>query len=300
MNMKEMVKLHCKTCGNLNDEPLTIYNEDSFDGAEIAAYDYGIIHWDNQIPAPCAKLVIRVESPFCCAVGGSFWAGYSDNQFVQAKLLSILSMDRYEAEIRVEVLDIKDRLAFVKPVSDEEKERMLETHTYVYCEPCGDAPNPQVIRDDPGILHFFNTCGGGDVNYDDYIYTDPDGIDHLILKEYSDFEGAYSFLGDEILGFHTDSPYQWENGLLIDWKSKTVIGCADGVTEAVIPQGIVRLGWFSFKSSSRLERITIPDSVTRIYHAFWQSPKEVILTGNSQLTENDLSEVRGAQIHRIP
>ena len=219
---------------------------------------------------------------------------------MQAKLLSILSMEKYEAEILVEVLDIKDRLSFVKPVSAEEKARMLEAHTYVYCEPGGDAPNPQVIRDDADILHFFNSFGGGDVNYDDYIYTDPDGIDHLILKEYSDFEGAYSFVGDEILGFHADGPYHWENGLLIDWKSKTVIGCADGVTEVVIPQGIVRLGWFSFKISSRLERITIPDSVTRIHHAFWESPKEVILIGNSPLTENDLSEIRGAQIHRIP
>ncbi len=298
-NKKEMVKLHCKTCGHLNEEPLTIYNEDSFDGAEIAAYN-SRIHWNNQSPVPGAKLVIRVESPFCCAVGGSFWAGYSDSQFVQAKLLSILSMDKYEAEIRVEVLDIKDRRAFVKPVSDEEKERMLEAHTYEYCEPCGDAPNPQVIRDDADILHFFNTWGGGDVNYDDYIYTDPDGIDHLILKEYSDFEGAYSFVGDEILGFHADSPYQCENDLLIDRKTKTVIHCANDAAEIVIPQGIVRLGWFSFSKRSRLEKITIPDSVTRIHHAFWESPKEVILTGNSRLTEYDLSEIRGAQIHRIP
>ena len=198
----------------------------------------------------------------------------------------------------MEVLDIKERLAFVKPVSDEEKARMLEAHTYEYCAPCGDAPNPQILQSNAGILHICNNYGGGDVNFDDYIYTDPDGIDHLILTRYSDFEGAYYFVGDGILGLHVDCPYQWENDLLIDWKTKTVIRCARDAAEIVIPQGIVQLGWFSFLG--RLEKITIPDSVTSIHRAFWESPKEVILIGNSRLTENDLSEIRGAQIHRIP
>lgn len=292
------VALYCRTCGKLHNHPLTIYDEGSFGGAVVAAYTDEICQY-KQIPIPGVKLEITVIAPFCCTVGNSFW--FTDSSwFVQAKMISVLSMDEHQATILAEILQTKDRLAFVQPVPEEEKKRLSEQHCYNYDAPSGDAPTPQFIEENAGILHLYNGYGGGDIDFDDYIYTDPDGIDHLILKEYSDFEGTYSFVGDEILGFHADSPYQWENGLLIDWKSKTVIGCLDDATEVVIPQGIVRLGWGVFKWRSRLEKITIPDTVTGIYYAFLKKPKEVILTGNSPLTEKDLSEFRGAQIHRIP
>ena len=45
-NRKKMVKLRCVICGQINEEPLTIYDGCSFDGAKIAAYDSGI-HWND-------------------------------------------------------------------------------------------------------------------------------------------------------------------------------------------------------------------------------------------------------------
>ena len=276
------------------------YDEGSFGGAEIAAYA-GCFRMD-QIPVPGAQLEITVASPFCCKVGDSFWLFSETDEIIQARLLCILSLETYEAKIQIEILQIINAKAFVQAVSEEEKNWLLEKHSYDYLGPEGDGFEPQISREDEHTICLYNCYGGGDANFYDYIYTDKDGIDHLYMKDCSDFEGNYVFLGDEVLGFQKDSPYQWENGLLINWRSKTVIQCAKDAAHIVIPEGITQLTQYSIYNCPNLKTVTIPDSVTRVYHAFSNclNLEEVILTGNSRLADSDFSGIGKAQIRRMP
>ena len=50
--------------------------------------------------------------------------------------------------------------------------------------------------------------GGGDEFYEELIYTDDDGIDHLVHGKYSFMvEEDNSFYGDRILGLHKSGPF---------------------------------------------------------------------------------------------
>lgn len=283
----ETVALHCRICGMMHDRPLTIHGTGSFAGAKIAAHKR--VSWDHQKPMLRAQIEVNVRSPFCCTVGNTFWAVYEENQFVQARLLSVLEADKYSARIRIEIMKIRGCASFAGAVSGRKKEQLRRQRIYEYSMPDGDAPNPWINRVDENTICIYNTLGGGDINTTDYIYTDGDGIDHWIATEYSDFEGSYTFVGDQILGFAEDRFFRWENGLLLDWKDKVIIDCEKDAKEVIVPEGITRLGWFVFDRCPNLERIAIPDSVFSTYHAFGNCPnlKEIILTGNSKLADSD-------------
>lgn len=290
------VAMHCHICDHLNDIPLSVSHRASFAGAEVAAYNRGVL-WNNQIPVPGEELEIAVRSPFCCNVGDTFWACCGKNQYAQARLLSILEMGEQQAAVRIAVLQTATSRSFLKPVTEAEKAKLRKQRTYTYIPPAGDAPCPMVWDCEENLLHLSNTFGGGDINQDDDIYTDEDGIDHLIRRKYSDFEDAATFLGDQILGFRADSPYQWENGLLIDRKKNCLIRCRGDIREAVIPEGITMLNWGALDGCPHLERVTLPESVEYAYHAFGDNIRQIILTGNSRLPEKFLPA--GAEIIRI-
>ena len=108
---------------------------------------------------------------------------------------------------------------------------------------------------------------GGDVYYSHGIYTDVDGVDHLVMSWDLDFVKEYTY-GDKVLGLHKFCPVQWENGLLIHHEQKIVMLCDDNVVDAVIPEGIETIGWYVFYNKPHLESITIPASVRYVYNAF--------------------------------
>lgn len=285
----QTIAFKCDVCGALNDKPLDINHHGSFDGAVIAVYLRGV-NWNNQIPVPQTEMDIIVGFPFCCTVGDEFWSGYKADQFVESRLLSVVESYENSAKVHVLILREVNELSFVKPVSEEVKMNLKEKHEYKYVTPGGDSPTPSIWGSRDRILKLSNTYGGGDLYYSDYIYTDDDGIDHLVTCLYSDGEVGAAFLGDEILGYQSDSYLQWENGLFIDKKKKYVLSCDKDEKEIVVPDGIVSLGWWSFHNCVNLERLTIPDSVTDVYYAFSSENsniKEIILTGESKLLEKD-------------
>lgn len=288
--------------------------------AKIAAY-YSCIDWNKQIPEPGKQLKVTVFPNFYCKVGEVFWASYKwsylakifnhDEVYVEAKLLSILSLDveeaeyydgeKYEdgikAEILIEILSIKDRLSFVSPVSPDDKKALQQE--YHYYNDGEDFRHPQIFQTEPNIIRLFSSCQG-DLNFYDYIYTDPDGIDHLIVSIYDEFESSNVYVGDEVLGYHENIPYRWEGDLFIDWSNKAIMQCKEDVTEVVVPHGIEIISLLSFDDCPKLEKITIPDSVDTIAVGFPRCPslKEIILTGNSKLEDHQLPQ--NVKITRIP
>jgi len=282
-----------------------------FDGTGIAVYDKGVV-WGKQEPIAGIEMVIDVCYPFYCTVGEVFWARYTTesafekeilsrfgvikelkDRFVQVKLLSVLESDQASAKVRVMILQVKDMLSFVNPVKEAVKKELQERHSYNYIEPDGDLPFPYIRNINSNLFSVFNTLGGGDVSFYDYICTDEDGIDHLICVRDSEEKAV---VGDRILGYHSDSPYQWENGLFIDKKTKTVMRCCDDAKTVMIPDGIVNM--YNFSNCRNLEKITIPESVKRIYGTLASNIKEVILIGNFDLLRGELP--KNAVIVRIP
>lgn len=286
--------LHCP-CGRLNNTKLTTTHPESFDGAKLAAHSWYACQFP-QILVQGEEIEVSVMSPFCCEVGEVFWAtnrqdnleGKRQYRYTQAKLLSIVKKDDLKATIRVRILQTIDRMAYVKQVSEEVKKQLKEQHIYRFRSP---EPIPQILKEDKDITIYYYSVQG-DLEWHIYVYTDPDGIDHLILNEYENFEGGYSFVGDEILGYHDDHPFRWENGLLIDWDSKSVIACQEDATEVIVPEGIVFLDHNSFWNCSKLERIYIPNSLELWSNAFDQldSLKEIVVTDVSDYEDGDFPE----------
>ena len=196
-------------------EPLAPEMFDLFDDAEVAAYKE-VVFW-QQSPKVGAQIQAKVYRPFCCAEGDTFWAVDEDEekkeQFVQAKLLSILSFGKaYErdfATICVEILQIRDALSFVRTMPETVKNQLMEERIYNYDPPEGDSEYPDVFTENNWIT-ISNSTSGAEVAKYHCIYTDADGIDHLITAGESYCEsclGEYVLAGDRVLGYHADSPH---------------------------------------------------------------------------------------------
>ena len=250
---------------------------------------------------------ITVRWPFSCDVDSTFWTEYYRQdwgekhryQYVQGQLLSILEKDDLEAKVRIRILQIKDRMSYVEQVPEIVKKQLEAQGEYAEADYLpfvvpNDQPNIIVCKYEPG----------GDENWLEHVYTDTDGIDHLILREYTDnlpaISSSYTFVGDKILGYHADCPLQWENGLLVYWNERKVFGWQD-TTELIIPKGIESLYCkLNLWNCSKLERITIPDSFERWgmpFH-FFDNLKEIILTGNSKIKDEDIPQ--GVSVIRLP
>lgn len=186
-----------------------------FDDAEVAAYKNVVSFAQN--PKVGAQFQAKVYRPFCCAEGDMFWSVYENDekhvQFVQAKLLSILSYGESYAQvcatIIIEVLQIRDILSFLRPVPGNIKNQLMQEHKYDYDPPEGDSESPVISTENNWIKIFNSTSGAEMVNYH-CIYTDADGFDHLILAgvEYSEAcLGEFMLAGDRVLGLHADIPY---------------------------------------------------------------------------------------------
>lgn len=189
----------------LDREPFKLYSDTlgNFPGVKIVAYDTDICNWNQQKPTLDAQLVITVRHPFYCSIGESFWTAYQDNQFVKARLISILSSDDSGAQIRVQVLNVLNLLDFIRPISEDEKSRLLREQSYDAKGFGGDIHPPFWKQVDVHMVEVFNTWGGGDYNFHGYIITDVDGIDHHVIGKH----GGRLFVGDRVLGHNLYFPY---------------------------------------------------------------------------------------------
>ena len=201
------IVLSSPTCSRICDEPLRLDDEGAFDGAEVAAYECA--EWDDSLPSVGEVKQITVQYPFCCEVSQSFAVASGDGEHcIQARLLRIISTRPHEATVIVEILDVKDRLSFVKKVSAETKSRIANNHGYSW-------KNPSFLPGTPVITYINNRLFSiadsntvdGDLGSTVYIYTDDEGYDHIISTWYYDHERDQTFFGDEVIGLHIDCPY---------------------------------------------------------------------------------------------
>ena len=95
----------------------------SFDGTKLRAYDAHACNWNQQELVCGAQYGMTVKSPFCRRVGDSFWSEYMHDQFVKARLISIMEADKFSARIRVMVVDIVNWIQYVRPVSEDKKKQ---------------------------------------------------------------------------------------------------------------------------------------------------------------------------------
>ena len=263
---KNKVILACPTCGQLNKQPLPSWNR-----GKTLAY-CSCVKWGEESPALFSTVTVEVEYPFCCTIGECFAADYGQNgEFIQAMLLEIVSIKSSSAVIRAEVQSIGNRLSYVARLSERELDELDQQGTYHYTAPHGDVLPHWITMPSENMVRLENSYGG-DIYYTDYIFTDADGVDHLVEQYYSDFEECWCAYGDEVLGLHKFCPIQWENGLLIHHGEKVVMLCDDNVVDAVIPEGIEAIGWFVFYNKPHLESITIPASVRHAVSAFNDCP----------------------------
>lgn len=188
----------------LDDKPFVLYDDTlgSFPGVKVVAYDKDVCNWNRKKPICGAQFEITVQYPFYCRVGDLFWTGCEDNQFVKAKLVSVLSSDETKARVRILVLNIVNWLDFARPASEAEKNRLQNKHFYNSYGFGGELIQPLWRQVDVRTIEVYNTWV--DDCFNDYIHTDDDGIDHHIMTK---FDGRI-FIGDRVLGYHEYSPFK--------------------------------------------------------------------------------------------
>lgn len=175
----------------------------SFPGTKLKAYDTHVCNWNQQGLVCGIQYEITVRSPFCRRVGDSFWSAFQNNQFVKARLMSIMAADKFSARIRVMVVDIVNWIKYVRPVSEEKKKYLQKMHCYEVRDFSGDLDQPFCRQISEKMIEVYNVWDGGDFQFLDYIYTDDDGIDHHVIGKY----GGRVYVGDNVLGYHKYFPY---------------------------------------------------------------------------------------------
>ena len=146
-----------------------------------------------------------------------------------------------------------------------------ETHesqgSYKYDWPRGNRAAPDIRREREGWTYLHNTWGG-DFDYDHYIKTDEDGVDHLVITQCLSYLRTEIFCGDRVLGMHRDFPFRWENGLLLNRESAVVADCSDDAADVEIPDWVQSIAWYVFMDKPKLTSISVPTGVTQFWNAF--------------------------------
>lgn len=223
------VVLHYPRVGKACTTPLSVPSNSGFSWVRIAAY--GCVAYDDEVRLHLGKykvgkkLTICMLYPFYCKIGDTFSVSFFDfpsSRFITCQLLGIIKLFEDYAEVRVKVISDGTCLSFVKKVSVEQKAMLKQTAKYRY------TPSWVIGGFYPkNGYHIFYPKNGYHINdrffkciwqdwdyetYQDIIYTDDDGIDHLVESKYSDRDSceAESLFGDKILGFHKYCPIEIE------------------------------------------------------------------------------------------
>ena len=265
---KRTVILHCPGCGEPCTEPLNpSFNR--LQDARLTAYGATC----REEPVPGSTVTMEVYFPFFCKIGGFFSAVYGAGKFMTGILSEIVSRDRSEAVIRAHVMQVGDRFSFVRRLPEEERALLAKSRRYRYDPPPGDGPNPTPEEIGENLIMLSNDHGG-DIYYDDILYTDEDGVDHFVETSYSDFHESWVSFGDQVLGLHKYRPFRWENGFMVHRRKKTLWKCREDITDAVIPEGIREIGYHAFRNCTRLRTLTLPASLRWLsYASFGEHPE---------------------------
>ncbi len=275
-------KPHTEHMGD--DKVPDIRNDGSFRGAKLAASCS--IDWGDALPRAHSVLTVKAAYPFACRIGNRFsaifrTASLEESYIVTARLLDVLSDEGDRALIRAEILCVRDMLSFLKRLTPRKLKRMKAKGSYKYDWPSGNRAAPDIRREREGWTYLHNTWGG-DFDYDHYIKTDEDGVDHLVITECLSYLRAEIFCGDRVLGMHRDFPFRWENGLLLNRESAVVADCSDDAADVEIPDWVQSIAWYVFMDKPKLTSISVPTGVTQFWNAFGgcSGVKTVRLIGN--------------------
>lgn len=216
-NFKRVLMLKCHVCGKYENKPLMLHSDKYgyFIGAETAAY-LNCMRWirnrkgKQRIEVGDIRYAI-VSFPICCKIGDEFVV--AENEFEEfeemfvatLKLLRIKKHSERSAIVKVKILSLGNYFSFVKTISEEQKVHIVQMG-YEYKLGNNDWVELRYI----GKQKLYAVCcdyGGGDERYEDLIYTDNNGIDHLVYSSYESFHERQCFLGDKILGLHKLSPF---------------------------------------------------------------------------------------------
>lgn len=207
------VVLHCPVCGEVCTTPLTAPSNVDYKWVRMAAYSCADFVDSERLNLGMykvgKKLKICMGYPFYCKIGDTFSVSFGDfSRFLTCQLIGILKLEESYAKVCVKVISEGTYLSFVKPVSEKTKDYLRNNQRYDYEAPWGESEYGNLGRHvDNRVTLFHNGTGGGDESYSDFIYTDDDGIDHLIQSRYYSFHENECFYGDKILGFHKNCPY---------------------------------------------------------------------------------------------
>lgn len=209
--------LKCHACGKFECNPLMLHSDKFgyFIGAETAAY-LNCMRWirnrkgKQRIEVGDIRYAI-VYFPICCKIGDEFVV--AENEFEEfeemyvatLKLLKIKKYSERSAIVKVKIISWGNYFSFVKTISEEQKVHIAQMG-YEYKLHNNEWVELRCI----GKHKLYAVCceyGGGDELFEDLIYTDNDGIDHLVYSSYESFHEHQCFLGDKILGLHKLSPF---------------------------------------------------------------------------------------------
>lgn len=216
-NFKRVLMLKCHVCGKFECNPLMLNSDEPgyFIGAETAAY-LNCMRWirnrkgKQRIEVGDIRYAI-VYFPICCKIGDEFvvaeneFEEFEEMFFATLKLLKIKRHTGRSAIVKVKILSLGNYFSFMKTISEEQKVHIAQMG-YEYKLGNNDWIELRCI----GKQKLYAVCcvyGGGDERYEDLIYTDNNGIDHLVYSSYESFHEHQCFLGDKILGFHKLSPF---------------------------------------------------------------------------------------------
>ena len=214
------VVLHCPVCGETRITPLNIKSNVSLGQVCLAAYS--CIDFADSERLRCGlykigkKLRIRMNFPFYCKIGDKFSVSFgnqkiSNTKFITCQLLGINIIVKSWAEVSVKVLSEGTCLSFVEPIEDCKKTELYNSQRYCYSPSwaVGWGVHKRNIEGTRVNEHLFLCCevfGGGDEVYEDYIFTDDDGIDHFVQSNYRESHEKVSLFGDKVLGYHKYCP----------------------------------------------------------------------------------------------
>ena len=198
-NEMNSVILHCPDFDYKNNLLLPIDEE-----FPVNAYAK-CVKWGEVKPEVGSTITISVNYPFYCMGGGVFSVTYGKDEFVTGRLIRILEMEESTAVIEAEIIAKGNVLSFVRRLSEEERTVLENTFKYDYpFYHSSELPFVRWISDN--MFRFYLDLGGGDVVVEHLVYTDEDGVDHLVGKFYQDFEACNMSFGDRVIGLHKYCP----------------------------------------------------------------------------------------------
>ena len=224
---------------SINLRPRGFVSEESTykpDWATISAFH---VVWEPVIPEIGKTVYFTARPPFYVKTDDCFSLVHNKRDFVTVKLRKYWQPDKELIIACADVVDMGDIFSFVKRLTEEEIFELEKTHRYDI-----DSHFDKMTRKRNHLFTLaWNDEEGGECID---IFTDKDGVDHLIFAEglgYAYFPAAF---GDHIIGLHKYCPYYPKPDRLMDLSGWTTEDLEDVITDDIGP-------YYSFSTGVRRE-----------------------------------------------